>query len=50
MTMTVTYGKPWWGGWMYHIVTGVTSEVGVPSTYLVSEGVGACLVRLQICK
>ena len=35
MTMTVTYGKPWWGGWMYHIVTGVTSDVGVPSTYLV---------------
>ena len=19
---------PWWGGWMYHIVTGVTSDVG----------------------
>ena len=26
---------PWWGGWMYRIVTGVTSDVGVPSTYLV---------------
>ena len=35
MTMTVTYGQPWWGGWMYHIVIGVTSDVGVPSTYLV---------------
>ena len=35
MTMTVTYGYQWWGGWMYHIVTGVTSDVGVPSTYLV---------------
>ena len=27
---------PWWGGWMYRIVTGETSDVGVPSTYLVS--------------
>ena len=26
---------PWWGGWMYRIVTGVTSDVCVPSTYLV---------------
>ena len=26
---------PWWGGRMYWIVTGVTSDVGVPSTYLV---------------
>ena len=26
---------PWWGGRMYQIVTGVTSDVGVPSTYLV---------------
>ena len=25
---------PWWGGRMYRIVTGVTSDVGVPSTYL----------------
>ena len=24
------------GVWMYHIVTGVTSDVGVPSTYLVN--------------
>ena len=28
---------PWWGGRMYRIVTGVTSDVGVPSTYLVSH-------------
>ena len=35
MTMTVTYGQPWWGGWIYRIVNGVTSDVGVPSTYLV---------------
>ena len=27
---------PWWGGRMYRIVTGVTSDVGMPSTYLVS--------------
>ena len=26
---------PWWGGRMYQIVTGVTLDVGVPSTYLV---------------
>ena len=37
MTMTVTI---WWlrsGVWMYQIVTGVTSVVGVPSTQLVSK-------------
>ena len=28
---------PWWGGRMYWIVTGVTSDVGVPSTYLVVQ-------------
>ena len=27
--------RPWWGGRMYQIVTWVTSDVGVPSTYLV---------------
>ena len=26
---------PWWRGQMYRIVTGVTSDVGVPLTYLV---------------
>ena len=26
---------PWWDGRMYRIMTGVTSDVGVPSTYLV---------------
>ena len=26
---------PWWGGRMHWTVTGVTSDVGVPSTYLV---------------
>ena len=37
MTMTVTI---WWlrsGVWIYQIVTGVTSVVGVPSTHLVSN-------------
>ena len=28
---------PWWRGRMYWIVTGVTSDVGVPSTYLVYQ-------------
>ena len=28
----------WWGGWMYGIVTGVNSDVGVPLTYLVHHG------------
>ena len=32
---------PWWGGWMYRIVTGVTSNVGVPSTYLVKDMISA---------
>ena len=27
---------PWWGGRMYRIMNGVTSDVGVPSTYLVT--------------
>ena len=26
---------PWWGRRMYRIVTGVTSDIGMPSTYLV---------------
>ena len=37
MTMTVTI---WWlrsGVWIYQIVTGVTSVVGVPSTHLVQQ-------------
>ena len=45
MTMTVTYGLPWWDGWMYHIVTGVTSDVGVPSTHLVHSANGYSPVR-----
>ena len=35
--MTIIYWLvwPWWDGGVYRIVTGVTSDVGVPSTYLV---------------
>ena len=34
---------PWWGGRIYRIVTGVTSHVGVPSTYLVCFSVKAIM-------
>ena len=40
MTMTVTFGLPWWGGWMYLIGTGITSDVDMPSTYRASVGYG----------
>ena len=42
MTMTVTI---WWlrsGVWIYQIVTGVTSVVGVPSTHLVYRCCNRC--------
>ena len=45
MTVTVTYGKPWWGGWMLIIVTRVTSDVGVPSTYLVHQRDVHCTIQ-----
>ena len=32
LTVTVTFGPPWWGGWMYRIVTGVTQDFGVTLT------------------
>ena len=35
MIMTLTFVWPWWGGWMYLIVTGVTSDIGMTLTYLV---------------
>ena len=35
MTMTMTIWGPRSGVWIYQIVTGVTSVVGVPSTHLV---------------
>ena len=34
-SMTFTFVWPYRGGWMYQIVTGVPSDVWVPSTYLV---------------
>ena len=36
MTMTMTIWWPSSGVWIYQLVTGVTSVVGVPSTHLVS--------------
>ena len=38
---------PWWGGQMYRIVTGVTSDVSVPSTHLVHYGLLASLGHLE---
>ena len=35
MTMTMTIWWPRSGAWIYQVVTGVTSVVGVPSTHLV---------------
>ena len=40
MTMTVTIWWPRSGVWIYQIVTGVTSVVGVPSTHLVASDNG----------
>ena len=37
MTMLLSLVWPWWGGWMYWIVTGVTSDISMPSTYLVGN-------------
>ena len=42
MTMTMTIWRPRSGVWIYQIVTGVTSVVGVPSTHLI--GTGVCIV------
>ena len=35
MAMILTFLWPWWSGWMYQIVTGVTSDASMPSTFLV---------------
>ena len=35
MTMILTFVWPWWGGWIYRIVTRLTSDVGLRLTYLV---------------
>ena len=37
MTMLLSFVWPWWGGWMYWTVTGVTSDVSVPLTCLVGN-------------
>ena len=37
MTMIMTIWWPTSGVWIYQLVTGVTSVVGVPSTHLVSH-------------
>ena len=39
---------PWWGERMYRIVTGVTSDVGLPSTYPVLKMVFANFVTKKI--
>ena len=46
MTMSVTFVWPWWSGWIYRIVTGVTSDVGMPSTYLVYQISVAVLIEI----
>ena len=43
MTMTMTIWWPRSGVWIYQIVTGVTSVVGVPSTHLVGSDNGLSL-------
>ena len=40
---------PWWGGRMYRILTGVTSDVVVPSTYLIYQSLYIYIYHLQIC-
>ena len=46
-----TYGLPWWGGWMYCIVTGVASDIGVLSTYLVILSCPAVFkIRSETCQ
>ena len=42
MTMTMSIWWPRSGVWIYQIVTGVTSVVGVPSTHLVVYGFICC--------
>ena len=47
MTMTMTIWWPRSGVWIYQIVTGVTSVVGVPSTHLVGSDNGLSPGRRQ---
>ena len=48
MTMTMTIWWPRSGVWIYQIVTGVTSVVGVPSTHLVY--IANMLIFAIVCK
>ena len=41
---------PWWGGRMYRIVTGVISDVSVPSTYLVLNMFNTMFMSWLHCK
>ena len=47
MTMTITIWWPRSGVWIYQIVTGVTSVVGVPPTHLVSYVIGSGSVGFE---
>ena len=47
MTMTMTIWWPRSGVWIYQIVTGVTSVVGVPSTHLVYFNIISCKLKYQ---
>ena len=40
---------PWWGGRMYRVVTRVTTDISVPSTYLVDMKIEAHYGLLIIC-
>ena len=49
MTMTMTIWWPRSGVWIYQLVTGVTSVVGVPSTHLVYRGIDGGPAKFE-CK
>ena len=48
MTMTMTIWWPRSGVWIYQIVTGVTSVVGVPSTHLVFSSTPVLTVSIDV--
>ena len=48
MTMTVTFGWPHWCGCLYMLLTGVSSDVGVPSTHLFFTRI-SCMVCSFAC-
>ena len=39
---------PWWGGRMYRILTGVTSDVVVPSTYLIYQSLYIYIISKSV--